>query len=52
MARKNRSAEDDDEELRLAIEASLREMEKARPSAPTGLDEPEYRVSAARGRRG
>ncbi|WVQ81884.1 hypothetical protein IAT38_004011 [Cryptococcus sp. DSM 104549] len=37
------TAEDDDEEMRLAIEASLRDMERARPSAPTGLDEPEYK---------
>jgi growth factor-regulated tyrosine kinase substrate len=37
--------EDDDEQLRLAIEASLREMEMARPSAPAGSDEPEYKVS-------
>lgn len=38
------SAEDDDEELRLAIEASLRDMERARPSAPQGADEIEYKV--------
>ncbi|WVR07579.1 hypothetical protein IAU60_004621 [Kwoniella sp. DSM 27419] len=37
------TAEEDDEELRLAIEASLRDMERARPSAPVGLDEPELR---------
>ncbi|WVQ99978.1 hypothetical protein IAU59_007121 [Kwoniella sp. CBS 9459] len=37
------TAEEDDEELRLAIEASLRDMERARPSAPTGFDEPELR---------
>ncbi|WWD19042.1 hypothetical protein CI109_103500 [Kwoniella shandongensis] len=43
LARKNGSAEEDDEELRLAIEASLRDMERARPSAPTGLEEPEFR---------
>ncbi|EIW67290.1 hypothetical protein TREMEDRAFT_33875 [Tremella mesenterica DSM 1558] len=36
------AADDDDEQLRLAIEASLRDME-ARPSAPIGLDEPEYK---------
>lgn len=36
--------EDDDEQLRLAIEASLREMEM-RPSAPVGAEEPEYKVS-------
>jgi len=35
--------EDDDEELRLAIEASLRDAERERPSAPTGSDEPEYK---------
>lgn len=45
LARSGRTAEDDDEELRLAIEASLREME-ARPSAPQGAEEPEYRVSS------
>lgn len=45
LSRKGRTAEDDDEELRLAIEASLREMEMARPSAPNGYDEPEYKVS-------
>ncbi len=39
------SVEDDDEELRLAIEASLRDMEKARPSAPQGAEEIEYKVS-------
>lgn len=39
------AAEDDDEELRLAIEASLRDMERARPSAPQGADEIEYKVS-------
>lgn len=44
LARKVQSVEDDDEELRLAIEASLREMEKARPSAPAGAEEPEYKV--------
>ncbi|WVF72778.1 hypothetical protein IAT40_007596 [Kwoniella sp. CBS 6097] len=45
IARKtaNTTAEEDDEELRLAIEASLRDMERARPSAPSGLDEPELR---------
>ena len=37
------SAEDDDEELRLAIEASLRDIERERPSAPSGSDEPEYK---------
>ena len=36
--------EDDDEEMRLAIEASLRDMDKARPSAPQGADEPEFKV--------
>jgi growth factor-regulated tyrosine kinase substrate len=35
--------EDDDEELRLAIEASLRDSEMERPSAPSGSDEPEYK---------
>lgn len=35
--------EDDDEELRLAIEASLRDTERERPSAPSGSDEPEYK---------
>jgi growth factor-regulated tyrosine kinase substrate len=35
--------EDDDEELRMAIEASLRESEMERPSAPNGMDEPEYK---------
>lgn len=34
--------DDDDEQLRLAIEASLRDVE-ARPSAPAGADEPEYK---------
>ncbi|WWC71583.1 uncharacterized protein I206_105541 [Kwoniella pini CBS 10737] len=43
IARKNATAEEDDEDLRLAIEASLRDMERARPSAPTGYDEPEYK---------
>ncbi|KAK4688577.1 hepatocyte growth factor-regulated tyrosine kinase substrate, partial [Tremellales sp. Uapishka_1] len=44
IARKSAAAvEDDDEEMRLAIEASLREMEKARPSAPRGLEEPEFK---------
>lgn len=43
LVKSGRTAADDDEELRLAIEASLREME-ARPSAPQGQDEPEYRV--------
>ncbi|WVQ68094.1 uncharacterized protein L199_006300 [Kwoniella botswanensis] len=43
LARKNGTAEEDDEDLRLAIEASLRDMERARPSAPTGYDEPEYK---------
>lgn len=38
------NVEDDDEQLRLAIEASLREME-TRPSAPLGAEEPEYKVS-------
>ena len=42
---KKRNAADEDEELRLAIEASLRDMEQARPSAPGGYEEPEYRVS-------
>jgi growth factor-regulated tyrosine kinase substrate len=51
LARKNGNVEDDDEEMRLAIEASLREMEKARPSAPQGHDEPEYRVSGLARRR-
>lgn len=37
------SVEDDDEELRLAIEASLRDVERERPSAPIGSDEPEYK---------
>lgn len=39
------TVQDEDEQMRLAIEASLRDME-ARPSAPTGLGEapgPEYR---------
>ena len=46
LARKGASAEDDDEELRLAIEASLREMERDRPTAPQdSVAEPEYRVS-------
>ena len=45
MVKAGRNVEDDDEELRLAIEASLREME-ARPSAPNGYDEPEYKVSS------
>ena len=44
LARKAAAVEDDDEEMRMAIEASLREMEKARPSAPQGSEEPEYRV--------
>ena len=44
IVKAGRTAEDDDEELRLAIEASLREME-ARPSAPNGYDEPEFKVS-------
>lgn len=47
LARKSGSAEEDDDELRLAIEASLRDMERARPSAPTGVDEPEFRVRFA-----
>jgi growth factor-regulated tyrosine kinase substrate len=46
IARKAGNVEDDDEEMRMAIEASLREMEKARPSAPQGADELEYRVSS------
>lgn len=44
LAKKSGTVEDDDEELRLAIEASLREMDTARPSAPYGSDEPEYKV--------
>ena len=32
----------------MAIEASLREMDKARPSAPHGLEEPEYKVGLVR----
>lgn len=43
LARKAGTAEDDDEEMRLANEASLRDME-ARPSAPHRADEPELRV--------
>ncbi|WRT68369.1 uncharacterized protein IL334_005345 [Kwoniella shivajii] len=43
IARKSGTAEEDDEDMRLAIEASLRDMERARPSAPTGYDEPELR---------
>lgn len=43
LRRQAGNAEDDDEQLRLAIEASLREMERERPSAPTGSDEPEYK---------
>lgn len=39
------TVEDDDEQLRLAIEASLRDMDQARPSAPIGMDEPEFKVS-------
>lgn len=38
------TVEDDDEELRLAIEASLKDMERARPSAPAGSDDVEYKV--------
>lgn len=45
--RSGQTAQDDDEELRLAIEASLRDMERARPSAPVGMEEPEYRVCPA-----
>jgi hypothetical protein len=41
-------AEDDDEEMRMAIAASLAEMDKERPSAPHGLEEPEYKVSLER----
>lgn len=41
IAFKSGNVEDDDEQLRLAIEASLRDMERARPSAPT--EEPEYK---------
>ena len=37
--------EDDDEEMRLAIEASLREMERERPTAPEGNEEPDFKVS-------
>ncbi|KAK1927083.1 hypothetical protein DB88DRAFT_533845 [Papiliotrema laurentii] len=37
------TVEDDDEELRLAIEASLKDMERARPSAPAGSDDVEYK---------
>ncbi len=37
--------DDDDEELRMAIQASLREMERVRPTAPGEADdEPEYKV--------
>ncbi|WWC90727.1 uncharacterized protein L201_005664 [Kwoniella dendrophila CBS 6074] len=43
IAKKTGTVEEDDEELRLAIEASLRDMERARPSAPTGYDEPEFK---------
>lgn len=35
LAYKNGTVNDDDEQLRLAIEASLRDMERARPSAPS-----------------
>lgn len=45
LARKTGTVEDDDEEMRLAIEASLRDIEKARPSAPQNADEPELKVS-------
>ncbi|CAD6577391.1 MAG: Vacuolar protein-sorting-associated protein 27 [Tremellales sp. Tagirdzhanova-0007] len=43
LARKAGTVEDDDEEMRLAIEASLRDIEKARPSAPQGAEEPEFK---------
>ncbi|TXT08618.1 hypothetical protein VHUM_02746 [Vanrija humicola] len=42
LALKSGSADDDDEQLRLAIEASLREY-NARPSAPIGSEEPEFK---------
>ena len=45
LARKAGTVEDDDEEMRLAIEASLRDIEKARPSAPQGAEEPEFKVA-------
>ena len=45
LARKAGTVEDDDEEMRLAIEASLRDIEKARPSAPQGAEEPEDKVA-------
>lgn len=35
--------DDEDEELRMAIEASLAEMQKVRPSAPGGVEEPEFK---------
>lgn len=44
MARSGAQMEDDDEEFRMAIEASLRESERARPSAPNGIDEHEFKV--------
>jgi growth factor-regulated tyrosine kinase substrate len=44
VARTAGTVEDDDEEMRMAIEASLRDMDRARPSAPDGYEEPEYRV--------
>lgn len=44
VARSGTQMEDDDEEFRLAIEASLRESERARPSAPNGLEEHEFKV--------
>jgi growth factor-regulated tyrosine kinase substrate len=43
LAYKGGNAQDDDEQLRLAIEASLRDMERARPSAPADADEVEYK---------
>ncbi len=36
--------EEEDEELRMAIQASLAEMEKIRPTAPGEEEEPEYKV--------
>jgi len=35
--------DDEDEQLRMAIQASLAEMEKVRPTAPGEVDEPEYK---------
>jgi hypothetical protein len=37
--------DDEDEQLRMAIQASLAEMEKVRPTAPGEMDEPEYKVT-------